>query len=131
MSNSQKVRVTRRDMLKLSAGGAGLFMLSASGLAVPRGFGASGSGSVYLEAFPTSPLILNPFTDRLDPPTPLGTTSPTSMPGGTPDPMKQDSLVTTGANYSGYNTKYKQNIGTHQMFPVKGAPMRCYDIELK
>jgi hypothetical protein len=59
MSRLNKVRLTRRDMLKLSAGGAGMFALTASGLAVPRGFagGGGGGGSVYLEAFPTSPLI--------------------------------------------------------------------------
>jgi FtsP/CotA-like multicopper oxidase with cupredoxin domain len=66
MSRLDKVRLTRRDMLGLSAKGAGLFALTASGLAVPRGFaGGGGSGSVYLEAFPTSPLILSPFNDPL------------------------------------------------------------------
>jgi FtsP/CotA-like multicopper oxidase with cupredoxin domain len=66
MSRLDKVRLTRRDMLKLSAGGAGMFALTASGFAVPRGFaGGSGSGSLYLEAFPTSPLILAPFSDEL------------------------------------------------------------------
>ena len=56
--------MTRRDMLRLSAGGAGLFALAASGLLVPRGLGASTS-AVALEVFPTSPLILRPFDDPL------------------------------------------------------------------
>src|SRR3954469_9105601 len=64
METLDRVRLTRRDMLKLSAGGAGMFALTASGLAVTRGFGA-GSGNLYLEAFPTSPLILSPFNDPL------------------------------------------------------------------
>src|SRR5215212_120040 len=64
MERLDKIRLDRRDMLKLSAGGAGLFALTASGFAVPRGFG-SGGGSVYIEAFPTSPLILKPFDDKL------------------------------------------------------------------
>jgi FtsP/CotA-like multicopper oxidase with cupredoxin domain len=51
-------------MLKLSAGGAGMFALAASGLAVPRGL-ATGSGALYIEAFPTSPLILSPFNEAL------------------------------------------------------------------
>jgi FtsP/CotA-like multicopper oxidase with cupredoxin domain len=75
MSRLEKTRrgLTRRDMLGLSAKGAGLFALSASGLAVPRGFagGGGGGGSVYLEAFPTSPVILNPFTDKLPIPEPM------------------------------------------------------------
>src|SRR5918911_4285809 len=60
----EKVRLTRRGMLGLSAKGAGLFALGASGLAVPRGFaGGGGGGSVYIEAFPTSPLILDAFSE--------------------------------------------------------------------
>ena len=64
MSRYEKVRLSRRDMLKLSAGGAGLFALTASGLAVPKAAQGAGGG-VYIEAFPTSPLILNPFNDQL------------------------------------------------------------------
>src|SRR5919199_2672414 len=64
MERLEGVRLTRRDMLKLSAGGAGMFALAASGLAVPRGL-ATGSGALYIEAFPTSPLILSPFNEAL------------------------------------------------------------------
>ena len=44
-----------------------MFMLTASGLAVPSGFakGGGGGGGLYIEAFPTSPLILSPFNDPL------------------------------------------------------------------
>ena len=34
MTRRDSVRLTRRDMLKLSAGGAGMFALTASGFAV-------------------------------------------------------------------------------------------------
>jgi FtsP/CotA-like multicopper oxidase with cupredoxin domain len=64
MERLERVRLTRRDMLRLSAGGAGMFVLTASGLAVPRGLGAGG-GALYIEAFPTSPLILSPFNEPL------------------------------------------------------------------
>src|SRR4051794_837864 len=64
MDKLDKPGLTRRDMLKLSIGGAGLFALTASGLAVPRAFGGGG-GNIYIEAFPTSPLILRPFNDPL------------------------------------------------------------------
>ncbi len=70
MGGLDNVRLTRRDMLRLGAGSAGLFALSASGLAVPRGL-ASGGGNIYLEAFPTSPLILRPFNDPLPIPSAL------------------------------------------------------------
>jgi FtsP/CotA-like multicopper oxidase with cupredoxin domain len=64
MERLDKVRLTRRDMMKLGGAGAGVFALTASGFAVPRGFaGSTGGGSLYIEAFPTSPLILNPFSD--------------------------------------------------------------------
>ena len=76
MAKAEKIRLTRRDMMKLGAGGAGMFMLGAGGLAVPRGFaggsgsgsGGGGGGSLYIEAFPTSPLILKPFNDLLNDP---------------------------------------------------------------
>src|SRR4029079_13695039 len=67
MAGFDKILLTRKDMLKLSAGGAGMFALTASGFAVPRGIagGSGASGKLYIEAFPTSPLITTPFTDPL------------------------------------------------------------------
>src|SRR4051794_36740866 len=93
LNRRDKRGMTRRDMLKLGIGGAGMFALSASGLAVPRAFGGGG-GSVYLEAFPTSPLITKPFNDALNIPTALRPSDPTrwDSKGGLPDPKKQDSL---------------------------------------
>lgn len=52
-------------MLRVTAGGAGAFMLTASGPTVSRGVGASQSGVLFIEAFPTSPLILSPFDEAL------------------------------------------------------------------
>jgi FtsP/CotA-like multicopper oxidase with cupredoxin domain len=119
MATLDKVRLTRRDMLKLSAGGAGMFALTASGLAVPRGFaGGGGGGSVYLEAFPTSPLITKPFNDPLVVPKALAPVDPTSLPAGAPDRNIQDSLAAKGyVGSSAYQSKYQQKIGTHQLWP--------------
>jgi FtsP/CotA-like multicopper oxidase with cupredoxin domain len=68
MEGLDRVRLTRRDMLRLTAGGAGMFMLTASGFAVSSGV-SSGSGALYIEAFPTSPLVLRPFDEPLPVPT--------------------------------------------------------------
>src|SRR3954447_18262893 len=114
MSSQAKVRLTRRDMLKLSAGGAGLFALTASGFAVPAGVGA---GALAIEAFPTSPLVLRPFNDALKIPTALAPSNPstwTSL-GGQPDQGKQDSLPTSPNNV--YKNKYGPTLGTHQLWP--------------
>jgi len=100
MATQDKIRMTRRDMLKLGAGGAGMFALTASGFAIPRGFGAGGSGgggSLYLEAFPTSPLILSPFTDDLTIPQalrPADISNPTS-PKNLTDPVSNKAIDAT------------------------------------
>src|SRR5215213_8185250 len=118
MSAPDKVRVTRRDMLKLSAGGAGLFALTASGFAVPKGLGA---GGVVIEAFPTSPLILRPFNDPLKIPEALRPTvlSSSNSLGGGLDLSRQDSLPACPDNV--YKTKYGPTLGTHQLLPGQGA----------
>ncbi|MDX6376199.1 MAG: hypothetical protein QOE98_502, partial [Gaiellaceae bacterium] len=125
MATRDKVRLTRRDMLGLSAKGAGLFALSAGGLAVPSGFaggGGGGGGSLYLEAFPTSPLILNPFKDVLNIPEALRPVDPKSLNYDPYDKDAQDCFsahsgcVTTGP----YMDKYTQVLGAHQLMPGEG-----------
>jgi FtsP/CotA-like multicopper oxidase with cupredoxin domain len=109
MRRYEKISLTRRDMLKLSAGGAGVFALTSWGLAVPRGL-AGGSGNLYLEAFPTSPLILSPFNDPLPIPRAL-----------TPVPK---SVVDTWSNPPGPNNQdFVKNAApfTHQLWPGQGA----------
>jgi FtsP/CotA-like multicopper oxidase with cupredoxin domain len=127
MSMPDKVRLTRRDMLKLSAGGAGVFVLGAGGFAIPRGFArGGGSGSLYIEAFPTSPLILNPFNDPLNVPSALrpadisnwGKPGSSDSLGGKPDRDIQDSLGPSPNN--DYFNKYGQTLGTHQLWPGEG-----------
>jgi FtsP/CotA-like multicopper oxidase with cupredoxin domain len=93
MERLDRVRLTRRDMLRLTAGGAGAFMLTASGLAVSSGVGASGSGgALYLEAFPTSPLILSPFNEPLPVPAPMAPIPTAEVAGweSPPGPDNQD-----------------------------------------
>jgi FtsP/CotA-like multicopper oxidase with cupredoxin domain len=118
MSMQHKVRLTRRDMLKLSAGGAGLFAITASGFAVPKGLGA---GGVFIEAFPTSPLILRPFYDALNIPTALPAVDPNTWRsrGGMPAPDKQDCLPASPTNV--YKDRYGPTLGTHQMWPGQGV----------
>ena len=111
MAKAEKIRLTRRDMMKLGAGGAGMFMLSAGGLAIPRGFAKGGTsggggGSVYIEAFPTSPLILKPFSDELPIPKALAPVDPTkwdSVGKNVPDPGEQDCF---GDDDGTYEKKY-------------------------
>jgi FtsP/CotA-like multicopper oxidase with cupredoxin domain len=123
MARTPNVRLTRRDMLKLSAGGAGAFALTASGFAVPRGFaGGGGGGSLYIEAFPTSPLILTPFSDELTipkamrPADPLNPTNPqnvTDPKSGRKINPRDMSVQDCGAGGSGmdYNGAYYKKYG--------------------
>src|SRR3954467_8961095 len=96
MARPNSIQLTRRDMLKLSSAGAGVFALTASGFAVPRGFGAGGGGggggSLYIAAFPTSPLILNPFSDELVIPQAMRPVDKTNWtnPTNVFDPKKKD-----------------------------------------
>jgi hypothetical protein len=132
LSRAEKIKVSRRDMLKLSAGGAGLFALTASGFAVPRGV-ASG-GPIYLEAFPTSPLILDPFRDieanQLPIPTALRPMDAGTVKGlldKNEDPYdrnKQDCFAADhGPLASGdYLNRYGKRLGTHQVMPGDTLP---------
>jgi FtsP/CotA-like multicopper oxidase with cupredoxin domain len=129
MARADKVRLTRRDMLKLSAGGAGMFMLGAGGLAVPRSLagGGGGGGRLYIEAFPTSPLITRPFNDALNVPramrpadmTNWGKPGSNDSLGGLPDPKIQDSLGPSPNN--DYFNRYGKVLGTHQIWPGDGV----------
>jgi FtsP/CotA-like multicopper oxidase with cupredoxin domain len=116
MARDDKVRLTRRDMLRVSAGGAGVFALTASGLAVPNGL-SKGSGALYIEAFPTSPLITKPFNDALSIPTALRPVDPTTWDskGGVPDRNTSDSLPASPNNV--YRNRYNRTPGTHQCWP--------------
>jgi FtsP/CotA-like multicopper oxidase with cupredoxin domain len=119
MARDDKIRLTRRDMLRLSAGGAGMFALTASGFAVPKGL-SKGTGAVYIEAFPTSPLIIKPFNDELNIPKALRPLDPTrwESTGALPEPAKSDCLPASPNNV--YKNKYNQTLGTHQCWPGEG-----------
>src|SRR4051794_39269083 len=110
MSRFDRVHLSRRDMMKLSLGGAGMFALTASGLAVPRGFAGGGGGSIYIEAFPTSPLIVSPFNDPLPIPQALRPVAKSVVDtwSSPPGPDNQDSVK--GA------TPWK-----HQLWPGQGV----------
>jgi FtsP/CotA-like multicopper oxidase with cupredoxin domain len=118
MERLDKIQLSRRDMLKLSGAGAGLFALTASGFAVPRGFAGGGGGSVYIEAFPTSPLILNPFQQEVTIPQALRPVDPTTQGWKTlPSKDDQDSLPKVPG--STYEKRYGPVMGTHQIWPDK------------
>src|SRR4051812_15088865 len=118
MQELDRVRLTRRDMMRLTAGGAGMFMLTASGLAVSSGVGASGGGALYIEAFPTSPLILRPFDEPLPIPEALAPVPKAVVDGweSPPGPDNQD-FVEGAAPH------------THQLWPGS-APVADYPLPL-
>jgi FtsP/CotA-like multicopper oxidase with cupredoxin domain len=73
---SQEVRVPRRQLLQAGAAGAGLMALAGAGVLGVRELGsklrpaethvpAAEAANFYIEAWPTSPLIVNPFNDPL------------------------------------------------------------------
>src|SRR3954453_2904190 len=118
-------RLTRRDVLKLSAGGAGLLALGATGLTLTRGLAA---GGVAGEAFPTSPLILEPF--RADNPLPVPTAErpvPPSQwinwasPPGPDQPQDNVAAPADPLAFDAYIAKYGWKPGTHQVWPGRGA----------
>jgi FtsP/CotA-like multicopper oxidase with cupredoxin domain len=134
MERLDKIRLTRRDMVKLSAGGAGVFALTASGFAVPKGLagGGGGGGSLYIEAFPTSPLIMNPFSDDLTIPRALrpsdlkdslGAGNPATA---QPNKLRQDSIGP--APDTAYEDKYHQKLGQHQCWPGEGVTKGYFPI---
>jgi FtsP/CotA-like multicopper oxidase with cupredoxin domain len=149
MSRQGKIQLTRKDMLKLSAGGAGMFALTASGFAVPKGFGSGGSGGgggggLYIEAFPTSPLILNPFVDQLPIPKALRPADPSNPtnPQNVTDPRSgkkincadrnvQDSLGVV--DNDDYYKRYGKTMGTHSVWcdDLKMPDPIVYKIDLE
>jgi FtsP/CotA-like multicopper oxidase with cupredoxin domain len=125
MERLDKIRLTRKDMLKLSAGGAGMFALTASGFAVPRGIAGGGAtGKLYIEAFPTSPLITTPFSDPLVIPPALRPSDLSDSLGNVdpktaqPNKLRQDSIG--AASDTVYTDKYHQTLGQHQIWPGEG-----------
>ena len=122
MGGINNVRLTRRDMLRLGAGGAGVFALTASGLAVPRGL-ASGGGGIYIEAFPTSPLILQAVQRPAhDPEGAAADERSTTWDRwrALPGPDNQDCT----ASSTGYSSKYQQNLGNAPAVAGRRAPRR-------
>src|ERR671927_59722 len=68
MSNHFLIR--RRQLLKAGAAGAGFLAMGGAGLfsagpMAQRLLGGAAAAQTYIEVFPTSPLILNPFADEL------------------------------------------------------------------
>src|SRR5919199_3825729 len=118
MERLEGVRLTRRDMLKLSAGGAGMFALTASGLAVPRGGAGGGAGSLFIEAFPTSPLILSPFNEPLPVPKALAPVPKSVVDGWSSPPGPDNQDFVKGA------APFK-----HQLWPGT-APVADYPLPL-
>jgi len=122
--------VARRTVLKWGAiGGAGVALATAQGVGVPflaqKGFlspdGAFAAtaevlsdGGLYIENFPTSPLILSPFTDPLPVPKALHPEPQTLI--ASPDPP--------GPGFGQQNSLHNE---THQLWPTdippdKGGP---------
>src|ERR1700750_585152 len=127
MDGLHKSRFTRRDMLKWSAGGAGLFALGATGLAVTRG-NAAGGGGLVIEALPTSPLLLEPFradnlrlVPRASRPVPESVWQNWASPPGPDKP--QDSLAAPPDPHAfdDFIAKYGWRPGTHQLWPGRGV----------
>ena len=71
MKAREHVKWTRREMLKLALMAGGATLIGTGGLR-PK----AALGNIYIEAFPTSPLILNPFNDPLPIPKALAPVPP-------------------------------------------------------
>lgn len=89
--------LNRRDLLKLGSGllvGAATASRTTPTYAGPVNTSCAGQG--YTEVHPTSPLVLNPFTDPLPVPVPLAPSDPNTWgsPFPPPNPNLQDSFGT-------------------------------------
>lgn len=95
MNTPESIELTRRQVIKAGVILGGATLIDPCMLSPKRALGAS----CYTEVFPTSPFILNPFTDPLPIPKPLAPSDPTTwkdpktgkpLPPG-PGPGQQDS----------------------------------------
>jgi FtsP/CotA-like multicopper oxidase with cupredoxin domain len=128
MERLTRGRVTRREIFKFGAGGAGMLALGASGFSIARST-AAGDPLDALDVMPTSPLILSPFGDDHLLPIPQAMRPvPESVWKSWPDapgPDKpQDHVlgeVTDPAVLDQFATKYGWKPGTHQVWPGRGA----------
>ena len=113
---TREILIPRRRLLQASVAGAGAFALAGMGaFRAPLGSGVSNgiealaqtvTDLLYIESFPTSPLILNPFTDPLPIPKALA-----------PVPT---SVVSTWANRPGPGLGQQDADGaTHQVWPSR------------
>jgi FtsP/CotA-like multicopper oxidase with cupredoxin domain len=125
---SEQFLIRRRSLLKAGAAGAGFLAAGGAGLLTAQNLASSllGSSSVeaaslYIEAFPTSPLILTPFKDELPIPH-AARPVPDSMYGSWKTPPgpgvgQQDDLGQTHQVYPGQPYKYDGSPN-----PVKNYP---------
>src|SRR5713226_3966816 len=123
---SNEFRMPRRQLLKAGLAGAGVLALGGGGVAfAPQiisrlRLGQALAGSAYIEAWPTSPLILNPFIDPLPIPKALA-------------PIPQ-SVYSTWKNRPGPGRGQQDSIGgTHQPWPsqLKLPDPLVYQIKLQ
>ena len=142
--------VSRRTMLRLGAvGGAGVALVAAQGLGVPflaqRGLlsadGAFAATSIalgdelfYIENFPTSPLILSPFTDPLPVPKALRP-EPKAVYSAWPNPpgpgvgqqnsLRNETAPDLAEPRSGYSRTRSSTRSTCRFGPTPSPPRRC------
>lgn len=129
--NRSRTPMSRRQMLRtLSVSGGALLGLGALGSKVAYGQIApdpTGAGSLYIEAFPTSPLILSPFSEPLPVPEPL-------------KPLTAAELYPSGSTrWPIMPQQYYQDCdqGTHEVWPSGATaglnlpPPLVYDIRVR
>ncbi len=120
MKPRKQLNLTRREVLKLGALSGGAALVGSTLFAPTRAFACDTGG----EPFPTSPFILNPFTDPLPIPPPLAPSDPTAW----SDP-RTGLLAPPGPGVG----QQDADGGTHQVWPsVIGLPAPIfYKIDLR
>jgi len=124
METRKSIELTRREVIKAGVicGGAAVVgsSLLGSGIMNPK----EADAAIYTEVYPTSPFILNPFTDPLPIPAPLAPSDPTTW----RDPAT-GKLQPPGPG-AGQQDSYG---GTHQIWPTAlGLPTPIfYQIKLQ